>query len=440
MIVSGNNLKLIYEYRRRQALKAGGVTMPFPKFLEKQGLTHNAVTETLTGVIERVNRGEEVRLVIATPPRHGKTITILNGFVWLMLQDATRTHAYATYGADLSLSKSRLARQTALNAGIQLMGDSASMKEWRTQAGGGLLATGVGGALTGQGISGLGVVDDPVKNMAEARSMTYRERTWDWFRSVFYTRLEPGSSAIVVATRWHTDDLSGRLIEDGWEYINLPAIENDVALWPEQYPLNKLLDIKRQLGDVVFDALYQGRPRTVTGDLFGEPHYYNELPSAYKTVLAFDAAYTKATSADYSVILAGRFYDDKLYITDMYRAQTNAETFKERIKSYQSQHGAKAHTRIGGTEKVFIEWLRSEGVKVDAQTTKGDKYSNATPLAAAWNRGDILLPRNASWLDPLLAEVMDFTGMDDAHDDIVDALVTAWLSGQKNPSKVVKYI
>jgi len=412
----------------RLAEKANLTHLSFEEFLEHQSLQLNAVSVAITDVVKRVNAGEEVRTVFSTPPRHGKTITLLNAFVWLMLQDASRTHAYATYGADLSLSKSRLARQTAKNAGIELMDDSSSMKEWRTQEGGGLLATGVGGALTGQGISGLGVVDDPVKNMAEARSSTYRERTWDWFNSVFYTRLEPGASAIVVATRWHPDDLSGRLIADGWNVVNLPAINSDnEALWPEYYPLERLLEIKRQLGDIVFDALYQGTPRTVSGGMFGEPHFYDKLPDNYRTVVTFDAAYTQKTSADYSVIIAGRYDGEKLYVTDMYRAQTNAETFKARLDAFQKQHTTVLNTRIGGTEKVFIEWLRSEGIRVNAEPTKGDKYMNATPLAAAWNRGDILLPRQAPWLDPFIAELMDFTGADDVHDDIVDTLATAWL-------------
>src|SRR5690606_33510962 len=99
------------------------------------------------------------------------------------------------------------ARRIARDAGVQLADDAQTVREWRTTAGGGLLATGVGGPLTGQGITGLGVVDDPVKNRQEAESALIRDRVWEWFTDVFYTRLEPGASAIVVATRWHQDDL-----------------------------------------------------------------------------------------------------------------------------------------------------------------------------------------------------------------------------------------
>ena len=117
--------------------------------------------------------------------------------------DATRTHAYTTYGADLSYSKSRVARRYAIEDGVTLDQSSQSVKEWRTTGGGGLLATGAGGPLTGQGITGVGVVDDPYKNRQDAESALMRDRIDDWFRSVFYTRLEPGSSAIVIHTRWH---------------------------------------------------------------------------------------------------------------------------------------------------------------------------------------------------------------------------------------------
>jgi hypothetical protein len=175
-----------------------------------------------------------------------------------------------TYSADLSRSKSRKARTLAKTAGVQIAGDAKSLSEWRTTSGGGLLATGVGGPLTGQGVTGLLVVDDPVKNRVEAESEATRESVWEWFNDVAYTRLEPGASCLVVMTRWHPQDLAGKLIEEkGWEYIKLPAIDGDgKALWPEQFPVERLEAIREQLGEYSFSSLYQGEPRSRGGQVF----------------------------------------------------------------------------------------------------------------------------------------------------------------------------
>lgn len=402
------------------------------EFVKRCGLEPNRVTTQLTEAVNRANAGEELRLVVATPPRHGKTQTLLSGFAWLLTQDPSKTHAYATYGADLSTSKSRLARQYALEHGVRLADDSKSVREWRTTAGGGLLATGVGGPLTGQGVSGLAVVDDPFKNMQEARSATYRERVWEWFNAVMYTRLEPGSSLIVVATRWHPDDLSGRLVKDGWECINLPAIDDaGLALWPERFPVERLREIEGQIGTFAFSALYQGQPIETSGGVFGEPTYYDELPNSYRAGIAYDAAYTPKSSADYSVILSWREAGGKLYLTDMWREQVSSAKFVRALKNIQTQHRAPAYSRIGGTEKAMVAWLQQEGIDVRASTTVGNKLTNALPVAAAWDRGDILVPKDAPWLDALLQELGEFTGVGDAHDDIVDTIVTAWLSRNK---------
>ena len=156
-------------------------------------------------------RAEPVRIVCHAPPRHGKTETVLHAIAWYLKQDPRTVCGYATYGADLSYSKSRVARSLARAAGVDLAHDTQGVKEWRTQQGGGLLATGVGGPFTGFGVNHL-FVDDPFKNRADAESATKRQTLIDWWSDVASTRLEPGGSAIVFATRWHPEDLSGYLI------------------------------------------------------------------------------------------------------------------------------------------------------------------------------------------------------------------------------------
>ena len=278
-------------------------TETLPEFIHRVTPKYTAPRhlQPLLELIDR-SRYEEVRAVVHAPPRHVKTDTILNAFAWLLQGDPSKTHAFVSYAADLSRSKSRKARMLAGRAGVELDAGAQRLEEWRTTSGGGVLATGVGGPLTGQGITGLLVVDDPVKNRVEAESETTRERVWDWFNDVAFTRLEPGSSCIVVMTRWHPADLAGKLIDErGWQYIKLPAIDQQGhALWPEQYPLERLQSIRTQVGEYTFASLYQGDPRTKGGTVFGEPRYYDRLPfEGYRRTLGIDCAYAAKKSSDW---------------------------------------------------------------------------------------------------------------------------------------------
>jgi len=398
----------------------------FREYLAKRKLELNPVTEAIAKLVERIQSGEELRVVVVTPPRHGKTETWLRAFAYLLRVDPSKTHAYTTYGADLSYSKSRAARRYSVEDGVTLDPASQSVKEWRTSSNGGLLATGAGGPLTGQGITGVGVIDDPYKNRQEAESGLIRERIDDWFRSVFYTRLEPGASAIVIHTRWHPNDLAGRLIKEGWEAINLPAInESGEALWPERFPIEALRDIEEAIGPYEWASLYQGRPRPKGGAVFHEPARFDQHPAAgYREAHGFDGAYTAKTRADYSVALTARVKDGLIYVTGMLREQRESDQIIEMLKA----RGIKRVTWMrSGTEKGLEQFLRHEGVRVDAVTATGDKFARAQPAAAAWNAGKILLPSTASefygpWVAELRDEIETFTGLSDNHDDIVDAL------------------
>lgn len=397
---------------------------PLAAFLARHGHDLTRPVQAITDLVERSTR-EEVRAVVSMPPRHGKTSTMLHAFAWLLLNDPTRTHAFATYAQHLANSKSRTARRLTTEAGVTLADDAQSVSEWRTAAGGGLLATGVGGPLTGQGITGLGIVDDPLKNRQDAESALIRERVWEWFTDVFYTRLEPGASAVVVATRWHQDDLTGRLLTDGWESINLPALDDGEALWPERYPPDRLTEIRKQIGEYTWASLYQGQPVPKGGQVFSGVTNYDALPSgAYREAVGFDAAYTAKTHADYSVALTGRLIGDTIHLTSMIRQQAEAGTFLDLLTA----RGVKRVTWFrSGTEKGLEAFMRRSGVQVDAITATGDKFARAQPAAAAWAAGKIAVPapdspHHGPWVNTLLDEVLTFTGLGDAHDDIIDAL------------------
>ena len=224
----------------------------------------------LLDALEGVERASQ-RVCVSVPPRHGKTELVLHGIARLLVRHPEWTIAYVSYSADLARSKSRQIRDYAQRAGVRIRGDSNAMHEWRTPQGGGVLATGVGGPLTGHGVKLL-VVDDPFKNRQEADSALIRERTYNWFTSTAMTRVEPGGSAAVVHTRWHRDDLIGRLERDEdqeWQVTALPAIDSrGRALWPERWPVSELERRRTEVGEYDWASLFQQRPTVRKGLVF----------------------------------------------------------------------------------------------------------------------------------------------------------------------------
>lgn len=396
-------------------------------------------------------RIRERRVCISLPPRHGKTTLFQHAFAWWLGRAPEDTNAYFSYNDTQGRSKSRVARQLALQSGVILSEDSTSTAEWRTPEGGGLLAGGAGGGLTGQGVSGLMDVDDPYKNREEADSELIREKNWEWFNEVVMTRLE-GASVFVVHTRWHPDDLIGRLERmGGWTVINLPAIAEDndplgrqlgEALWPERYPLRKLERIRKQIGEFSFASLYQGRPRPRGAKVFGPARYYDPATVDFngcRTGIGADPAASEKTSADYSAAVAGRFMGvadtRKLYIREVLREQVAIPQFVSDLRAFQARHDqSPAAVEGAGVGKAVVQTLRAvdSKIRVTESPTKGDKFQRAQGVAAAWNDGRVMVPLTPigeeppPWLKEFLDEIAAFTGVSDDHDDQVDALAHLW--------------
>jgi phage terminase large subunit-like protein len=361
---------------------------------------------------------------------------VLHAIAWYLKNDPRTVCGYATYGADLSYSKSRVARSLARTAGVDLAHDAQGVKEWRTRQGGGLLATGVGGPFTGFGVNHL-FVDDPFKNRADAESATKRQTLIDWWNDVASTRLEPGGSAIVFATRWHPEDLSGYLIEKGWRYIRLPAIDDaGAALWPERYGVGDFAS--HRTNEYTWASLFQGLPRPRGGSVFNtSPATYTpealaeilKKPSGWRKGIGVDLAYSRRTNADHSAAIVGLSVRIEgkpyLYIIELERAQLEARMFAARGAALQKKHGAcPALWYAAGAEKGVADLLTGYGFKVGTKPATHDKFTRAQAYAAAWNDGRVLLPANVgpdSWVNVFLAEHLSFTGSDDKEDDQVDA-------------------
>jgi len=208
----------------------------------------------LTNALERIAKGESVFLCISVPPRHGKKETLLNFIPYFIQRHSEKTVVYCSYAQRQSESKTLKSQGLIKQIGLSVSDTMANREEFRLASGGGILTTGVGGALTGQGADVL-LIDDPIKNREEAESPVMRDKVWGWFEDVAETRLEPNSSVIVCMTRWHSDDLIGRILANRkeYEYIRLPALADglspdgkteqpdilnrtlDAPLWPERY-------------------------------------------------------------------------------------------------------------------------------------------------------------------------------------------------------------
>lgn len=384
----------------------------------------------LAPLLERFERaidGESQFICCSAPPRHAKTESVLHVPAYGLRRKPELRFSYSTYADRLSRSKSRKARALAEAAGVRL--ESKSLNEWRTAEGGGLLAGGVGGPLTGHGVDIL-LVDDPIKNRVDAESKTRRETLLDWWRDVASTRIEPGGSAFVFMTRWTEDDLIGVLVEEGFTYINLPALSDEgLPLWPQRWPADALEKRKKLVGAYTWASLYQGNPRPRGGAVFNDVRTYREAPVAFSSAFGLDLAYSAKTKSDWSVAVEMAKSGDKFYVLDVHRKQVRAPVFKKLCrKLHRRNRNAPWRWYAPGPEQGVADLFRDgeRPVPIRAIAPKGDKFVRAIDYAAAWNDGRVLLPKAAPWLDVFVKEHAAFTGQDDDHDDCVDAAVAAF--------------
>lgn len=404
--------------------------------------------EQLSPYAEILSRavGGNLRVVFAAPPQHGKTELTLRAFLWWALRFPGKRHAYVTYNNDRAEYVSRKFQDLAVEAGLQPEGSLAHV---RLKGGTEIKFTSIGGSLTGYAIDGVCVIDDPIKDRTTAESPTIRRRAIEWFTDVARSRRHAGTSFIAMATRWHPEDLSGQLIKRGYEYINLKAIaEGEVdrngrvisdplhrrrgeALWPSRKPVEFFAE--DQADAYTWASLYQGEPRPRGGKVFGEPRLYTSLPEkGYRGAFGLDLAYSGKTHADWSICVELWIADGDCYVVDVQRKQVDAPSFALTLKAKKTSRPWRMHWYAAGTEKGSADFLIRQGLPVVVTPPKGDKFTRAIPVAAAWNSGKILLPDPehvpivGGWLSPFLDVVQNFTGVGDLHDDDVDALASAY--------------
>ncbi len=388
-----------------------------------------------------------LRAVVAAPPQHGKTELALRAFLWWDSCFPGKRHAYVTYNGDRAMAVARRFWDVAEQAGLEPGG---TLEEVRLKGGSTIKFTSIGGSLTGYPIDGVCIVDDPIKDSTDAQSATLRKRCVEWFDSVAFARRHPGTSFVVMATRWHVEDLSGVLVKrEGWRYVNLKAIAdgpvNDdgvviddplgrragESLWPAHKPPSFFNE--ERLNAYWWASLYQGEPRPRGGHVFNEPARYDALPTgAVRIGHGCDLAFSAKTHRDWSVAIELWREDPTdgslpiYYLVEVDRRQVQAPEFCDALAAKLQNTGSVVRWYAYGSEIGIADFIRREGVLIQSISARGDKFARATPVAAAWNAGRVKVPRNAPWLSVFLDEVREFTGIDDLHDDQVDALGAAY--------------
>lgn len=430
------------EKREAEFLLESLYGQPLYNFIN-EWFSHQPVLKHVEPLIRKIQESQwrEVRCLVSMPPRFTKTVTFLRAVAWWLKLNPADTCGYFSYSEKQGYSKSRIARDYVEATGTSLRQDAKNLGEWRTPQGGGLLAGGAGGGLTGQGISGLMIVDDPHKNRKEANIKRSRDVIYEWFNSVIYTRLEL-ASVFVVATRWHQDDLIGRLIKDhgdDWEVINLAALaeesdplgrEPGESLWPQMFPRNRLVGIKKQIGDWEFASLYQGNPRPRSGKIFEHPVFY-KWPDLDNSVvlISCDPAATSSTRADHSAVIVGavKLTADKLVaidIIEVHRLQVEIPALVSFLEKLQHKWQSPVVIEAVGGFKAVPQSLRAinRKIKIIEVYPTTDKYVRALPVSAAVADGRVRVRQGAEWVNNFTSELEQFTGVNDAEDDQVDAL------------------
>jgi len=400
----------------------------------------------LVQVLERVERGELDRVIVAMPPRHGKSMTTSQLFPsWYLGRNPTKSIIASSYGQELASDFGRRVRNFVSDPlhrkffrDCIISDDSDSVHRFHTTAGGAYFATGAGGPLTGRGADLL-LIDDPIKSAEDARSPSFRRSLQDWYESTAYTRLEPGGAVAIVATRWHEADLIGWLLKEhaaeGWKVISLPAIgeigegwrnEGD-ALWPEKFPLEALCRIREAIGSGAWTSLYMQRPAPEQGAIFRRDWWrsYAGPVECHRTIFSLDCAFKTGQANDYSVIAVVGEAKDGYYIRHVSRGRWEFPELKRQavaLAEIWKPHAVLIEDAASG--QSLVQSLKAETrLPILPVRPMGDKVSRAHAVSPLVESGRVFVPAEAPWLVDFVDEATSFPAA--PHDDQVDAITQA---------------
>ena len=458
------------------------LTMPDPNNpadIEKSRYVVTPQAKLLCQIVEKMDRGEITRAAVCIGPQLGKSQVLSRGGpAWLSGRDPFRNIMLGTYNQDFAndfgvdvrgIMDSDVYHQVFPDHGLV----KREVDHLVTKQGGKIAFVGVGGSGTGKPADFF-FVDDPIRNDDDAQSALYRERMWKWFNSVAFSRLHDKSGVLIVHTRWHQDDLIGRLcdpdhpernkkyagIAEDWTYINLPAVVQDPelaaalgltlesptdekvikqfgskpmsALWPGRKSLPLLAEAKRA-DSRVFGALYMGQPTPEDGDYFKLDNIVeygeNELPATLHKYGASDHAAGIKQKNDYTVLgCVGVDSNDDIWILpDLFidRVQTD-RTVEEMIALMRRHRPSMWWMESELVSKSFGPFLRTRMKEekvytyIDPVTVTADKMKRARAIQGRMSMRKVHFPRFAPWYADAKAQLLKFPN--GTHDDFVDWL------------------
>lgn len=406
--------------------------------LNRPGYVHGKHIDALCDFAQKVADGEIRRGIVVMPPRHSKS-TVMEALVsWYMFRHPQRSLIVASYGDSHAYKlSSAVQTQTSSKEHVRIFPTPGwasrniqdMMLEGKVDGRPNVIFRGVGSGITGSGAD-LAIIDDPIKDMEAARSITIRDKTDDWFKSVLMTRLTPDASVLIVLTRWHHDDLVGRILDENpglWDVLHMPAIDDHGnALWPERFTVETLEARRKEVGSRIFEALYQGRPTPTEGDVFRRSWFKTAPDTLSSTAVRcryWDCAATEG-GGDWTVGVLMAKQGTQFRIEDVVRIQgTPAEVQKLVINTAEAD-GRKVRIRMeeeGGSSgkyqtQTYARLLVGYNFRGDRKT--GSKQGRADPMAAAFENGMLDLAA-APWNRNFITELCEFPS--GAHDDQVDA-------------------
>jgi predicted phage terminase large subunit-like protein len=412
------------------------------------------------------------RLIISMPPRHGKSEMTSKFFpAWYLGTYPDKRVILTSYEATFAQEWGGQVRDILDEHGPELFGitlkeDSKAKDKWRVaNHRGGMQTAGAGGAITGKGADLL-LIDDPIKNAEQAYSAIHRNNLWAWWQTTARSRLEPGASIVIIMTRWHNDDLVGRLLEqdkdrENWKVISLPLLaeeedplgrEEGDLLWPGRFTMDEIQSLKADTDSYTWNALYQQRPIAQGGGMFKfdyfrnyrvEEHFENEALKRsyllqrseevcdtyrYDELWLFsmmDLAISTAKDADYTVISTfGVTPKRDLLILDVVRGRFEAPDQPRKVKEvFDRWHPSYIGIESVAYQLALIQALQREGIPVRQMRPKGGKEARAMTAAVKYEASQIWHPEYAPWKETMESELTSFPG--GKHDDIVDTVAYA---------------
>ena len=414
-------------------------------------------------------KGGIKRLLVTTPPRHGKSLFLSQYCpAWFLGMFPDLRVILTSYESDFAATSGRKCRDLLTEYGpaafgVRVSQTSSAANRWDFErADGGMVTAGAGGPITGKGAH-LGIIDDPIKNSEQALSPLHRSKLEEWYKSTFYTRLEPNAACIMIQTRWHDEDLAGMRIKamekggEEWLVVNLPAIalEADVlgrkpgeALWPERYTVEDLERIRGEIGTQWFESLYQQRPLTEQGAMFKRENFRplnrDKVPDGVECRF-WDLAATEArhgADPDWTAGVHLRRFGENYCIMDIARDRKTPLGVEGMIQRACEEDGFACSIRMeeeGGSSGKSVTSYYRRGILAmydfKGVRSTGSKIVRAHNFSRAVESGKVFYCP-AEWNKDFFDEIERFPL--GTHDDQVDAASGAFNELSKGASMILE--